>query len=415
MNWGIFDISLCILISWVMIYLSGVKFSFIHISLMILSLNLIGIYAYGNGDTGPTLIFALGMLSFAWFVFLSNRFIFRKPVISTRAELPPGTQKVLSSRMMLLIILVGVVGYSLFALKGIPLFANHANTYRETVGSGLGIEDRFLREGLPCLLGIIGVYYLGVSNPIRRVKYAFYIVLALYTISAILLGNKSAGIAVVETIAIILTALLTTKKPRRKASITIGVISVFGILTGVYITETILHIHAGAAWALIVQRATVLEGMGFYDMVKIVVPTTGLQLGMGQYHSLLDLLATFRLYPRGLNTYSLLLEVAYIVQGTGPSSPFPVFPITITPFGDFYFDFGTIGVVVGAAVLGVVFAAVYKHTLTTTSLYKKSILVMLQIVLAYYVDSGGLVTVLNLYIIPVVFLALVWGLAQRAR
>jgi hypothetical protein len=133
--------------------------------------------------------------------------------------------------------------------------------------------------------------------------------------------------------------------------------------------------------------------------VQYYVPTYGFQNGLAQWPGILQFLATLRLLPRSTNQMELGEQLSHYVNRIPPSSDTVAFPFTVTPFGDFYVDFGVPGVVIGGILLGLFAAWLYRHAIIAKPSLWKAVLIALQVEMILYAGRGALLGRVNSEII----------------
>ncbi|MDQ0162562.1 O-antigen polymerase [Aeribacillus alveayuensis] len=405
----IYLMSFILLTSWVILFFARVNFCFIHIMLAVLTLSFIGVFLYGYPNLRPSIVFGIGMNIFSLGVFSAKHIFLRS---SKRINIPKLNISTFSQKKEALVLLSFsipvIIGASLlFVLGGIPLLSSEGNISRFTVSDGLGVPTRLLKFGLPFLLIISAVYWLGINNPKKIFKTVFLILLSSIAIGFILLGNKGAFLVIVELLIAILTTLIIQRRIKKKVFMIVSALAALGIYISILITKQILNVETGEATQIILERMTAIAGMGFYEIVEYYTPLQGFQLGLGQWNSFLDFLSTLRLYPRGEVTF-LGLELAHAVLGVPLGVHAFIFPITITPFGDFYYDFGVVGVIFGAFILGFLSFYLYYKTLLTVKPIKKAFLIFLQFELMSYSSKGSLFGLINNEILSVMLIMLMY-------
>jgi oligosaccharide repeat unit polymerase len=373
----------------------GTRFkpSFVHLIAVIFTLSLIGLYMLGveNDNFHPLYVFEAGLFAFSVGL-LAGRLIRSRPYQEDAIHKDVSSLKQRNESLVMLIVGVPVMllGFALFAVNGVPLFMEGANELRFTVNEGVGVFWRMQQFGLPMMTLIAGMYMMGARSPLFRVRLLFFVFFAATIVTSVLRGHKASLVYALLWVAVLMLVMNRRKIMPKKWIIVFPALLVVSFVVMVLITQQILQMNTQEALVLLGERATTLEAEGFYNIVESYVPSMGLQYGTAQWPSLLGLLATLRLWPRDFTQLELSQLVAHHSYGIPIYSPEFVFPMTLSPFGDFYVDFGVVGVVVGGLVLGMLAQLLYRYTLEAPPSLLKAALIALQVEMVFYASRGSL-------------------------
>jgi oligosaccharide repeat unit polymerase len=287
------------------------------------------------------------------------------------------------------------LGIMLFVLNGVPLLSQNANEARFAVTEGNGVFWRLQEYGIPMLVLMAGVYVLGAKKPLGSLKILFWVFLATLLVTSVMRGHKGGWVFGLVWIVVLVLVMNRKKTVPVKWLVVAPLLLVFSCGIIVMATRQGLDLSTQEAIAWLGVRVTILQAEGFYSIVQYYVPAQGFQYGLAQWPGLLALLATFRLLPRSTDQLELGQLLSHYVNGIPPSSDTFVFPLTVTPFGDFYADFGVPGVVIGGMLLGLFAAWLYRHAIMATPSPWKAVLIALQVEMVLYASRGSLLGRVN--------------------
>jgi len=386
-----------IFLSWLFIFLSKIKISFIHIILGYFSLNYIGIlvYSYSYNFFYPTYIFAIGMVVYSLSImvisYLGKYYKYNFPANNILITNRKNTYML---SILLGFLVIFLISSLLFIKGGIPLFSPDANEKRFTIANGAGLFARMLKFGLTFSLILIAVYFYTFKNSNKKIKYLYFFSIVITITYFIFLGNKGALLGVFIILFVIYTTFYESPKRFTKNLLFLTVFLIMSFIAAIFIASKILSISLEESFWLIMYRATVMAGMGFFQMVHDFVPVKGFQYGLGHLNGFYDLLATFRIMPRGEHTF-LGLELSYFMAGLPVDTSIFVYPITITIFADFYYEFGLIGIVAGSILFAYFSLWIYKQVKTSKNLFTKSFFLYLQVFAISVASKGSIMGCIN--------------------
>jgi oligosaccharide repeat unit polymerase len=387
---------------WALLFAARLRLSFIHIMSLILSQNLVGLYMLGVSSHNflPMQIFAAGLLAFAIGI-VGGRLIHPRRYWQTLANMD--VSLIQQSNAFLVLFIVGIpvltLGIMMFVLSGVPLLSANANELRFTITNSNGVLWRMQEFGTPMLVLLAGVYVLGAKKPLTSLRILFFVYLATMLVTSVMRGHK--GGILYGLVWVVVLVLVTN----RKKTVPVKWFVVAPILlafSGGIIFEATRHelgLRTQQALQFLVERVTTLEAQGFNLIVQYYVPTYGFQNGLAQWPGILQFLATLRLLPRSTNQMELGEQLSHYVNRIPPSSDTVAFPFTVTPFGDFYVDFGVPGVVIGGILLGLFAAWLYRHAIIAKPSLWKAVLIALQVEMILYAGRGALLGRVNSEII----------------
>lgn len=416
-----------LLLFWALLFAARLRPSFIHLMAVVLSLNLVGLYMLGVQSTsfGPMYIFEVGLLTFAIGV-LGGRFVHTRQHKQTIAEM--NVSDIRQHNAFLVSLIVGipvlVLGTMLFALSGIPLLSENVNEYRFTITEGTGLFWRMQQSGIPMLTLITGVYLWSSKRPLGRMKALFFLFFAATLVTSVVRGHKAGILTGLLWIVVLFLVMNRSKRmPGRWIAVLLILLACScGIVVAV--TQYSLGLNTEQAIAFLVDRLTVGAARGFYQVVEHYVPMRGLEYGLAQWPSVLGFLAIFRILPHGAGQEELGLSVSQSIHiatyGVPQTDSFVIFPLAITPFGDFYADFGVLGVGVGGVLLGLLAEWLYRHAMNAPPSAWKAVLIALQVEMVLYASRGSLLgrvtnEVINWLFVVAAYCFLYWALRNFAR
>jgi oligosaccharide repeat unit polymerase len=396
---------------WALLFAVRLRLSFIHIMSFILSQNLVGIYLLGasqpifvpahNFEASqqsllqqsflPVHIFEAGLLAFAIGI-VGGVLMHPRRYRQTLANMDVSLVQQSNAFWVLLIVGVPVLtlGIMLFVLNGVPFLSENANELRFTITEGNGVFWRLQEFGIPMLVVLAGVYVFGAKKPLGSLKILFFVFLATMLVTSVMRGHKGGLLYGLYWVVVLVLVTNRTKTVPKKWFVVAPILLVFSCGIILIATQRGLDLSTQQATQWLVERVTILEAQGFYSIVQYYVPAQGFQYGLGQWPSILALLATFRLLPRGTDQLELGTQVSHYLTGIPPSLDTLVFPLTVTPFGDFYVDFGVPGVVIGGILLGLFAAWLYRNAILATPSLWKAVLIALQVEMVLYASRGSL-------------------------
>jgi oligosaccharide repeat unit polymerase len=389
---------LTVVLFWALVFVARLRLSFIHVMAVILTQNLIGLYMLGaqDGNFFPVYVLEAGLLAFAVGL-LGGRL---RPLWQGRqAFADTDVSLVRQHNVSLMLLIVGipvlVLAVGLYVISGAPLLSTNANEYRFTITAGSGLFWRMQDGGLPMLAVIAGVYLMEAKRPLARLQILFFIFSSATLLVYVLRGNK-AGVLYGLTWLIVLMLVMYQEKivlsRRRIVIILTSLLLSVGVIVAV--TRQQLQLNTQQVIQYLAERLTLIEATGFYSTVQYYVPLQGLQYGLAQWDSVLGFLSLFRLAPHQAGPSELGHAVAYYTNYARFNVPLQfddfTFPFTITPFGDFYADFGVPGVLVGGVLLGFFVAWLYRHAAKAPPSLWKAILIALQVEMIFYSTRGSL-------------------------
>jgi oligosaccharide repeat unit polymerase len=387
---------------WALLFAARLRLSFIHIMSLILSQNLVGLYMAGVSSHNflPMQIFAAGLLAFAIGI-VGGRLIHPRRYWQTLANMD--VSLIQQSNAFLVLFIVGIpvltLGIMLFVFSGVPLLSANANELRFTITDNNGVFWRMQEFGIPMLVLLSGVYVLGAKKPLTSLRILFFVYLATLLVTSVMRGHK--GGILYGLVWVVVLVLVTNRK--KTAPVKWFVVApILLAFSGAIIFEATrheLHLSTQQALAWLVERVTTVEGKGFYLIVQYYVPTYGFQDGLAQWPGILQFLATLRLIPRSPDQMELGTQLSQYVNHIPPTSDTFAFPFTVTPFGDFYIDFGVPGVLIGGILLGLFAAWLYRHAIVAKPSPWKAVLIALQVEMIFYATRGSLLGRVNSEII----------------
>jgi oligosaccharide repeat unit polymerase len=383
---------------WALLFAARLRLSFIHIMSLILSQNLVGLYMLGvsSHNFHPMQIFAAGLLAFAIGI-VGGRFIHPRRYWQTLANMD--VSLIQQSNAFLVLFIAGIpvlmLGIMLFVLNGVPLLSANANELRFTITNSSGVLWRMQEFGIPMLVLLAGVYVLGAKKPLTSLRILFFAYLATMLITSVMRGHK--GGVLYGLVWVVVLVLVTNRKKTVPVKWFVVAPILLAFSGGIIFEATRLELDLSTQQALefLVERVTTLEAKGFYLIVQYYVPTYGFQNGLAQWPGILQALATLRFLPRSTDQMELGLQLSHYVNRIPLSSDTLAFPITVTPFGDFYVDFGVPGVVIGGILLGLFAAWLYRHAIVAKPSPWKAVLIALQVEMVFYATRGSLLGRVN--------------------
>jgi oligosaccharide repeat unit polymerase len=369
---------------------------------LILSQNLVGLYMLGVSSHNflPMKIFAAGLLAFAIGI-VGGRLIHPRRYWQTLANMDVSLIQQTNAFLVLFIVGIPVLtlGIMMFVLSGVPLLSANANELRFAITDSNGVLWRMQEFGIPMLVVLAGVYVLGAKKPLGSLKILFSVFLATTLVTSVMRGHK-AGV-LYGLVWVVLLVLVTNRKKTVPVKWFVVAPILLAFSGGIIFAATRhgLGLSTQQALAFLVERVTTLEAKGFYLIVQYYVPTFGFQNGLAQWPGFLQSLATLRLLPRSPDQspdqMELGQQLSVYVNRIPPSSDTFAFPITVTPFGDFYVDFGVPGVVIGGILLGLFAAWLYRHAIIARPSPWKAVLIALQVEMIFYATRGSLLGRVN--------------------
>jgi oligosaccharide repeat unit polymerase len=414
MDFNLILMLLVLVLFWALVFAARLRLSFIHIMSLFLSENLVGLYLLaprGHGFLPLNItdlagipshsllamhVFETGLLAFAIGIVV-GALMHPRRYLQTLANMDVSLIQQRNAFFVLLIVGIPVLilGVMLFVLNGVPLLSQNANEYRFTITEGNGVFWRLQEFGIPMLVVFAGVYVMGAKKPLGSLKILFFVFTAAMLVTSVMRGHKGGWVYGLVWIVVVVLVMNRNKTIPLKWFVVAPILLVFSFGIIVMATRQELNMSTQQAIAWLAERVTVLQAEGFYGIVQYYVPTQGFQYGLAQWPSLLALLATFRLLPRTTDQLELGQLLSQYIQGIPPSSHTFVFPLTITPFGDFYADFGVPGVVIGGILLGLFAAWLYRHAFMATPSPWKAVLIALQVEMVLYATRGSLLGRVN--------------------
>lgn len=407
-------VGMCLVIYLLLFSYSRIKVSFIHYITIVLGLNFYGVYVYGEGINYPAVVFGLGIIAFVigLIVIKPWRIDESQIILHQLSDQQNKRLKILNFIMIALFTLITVV---VFTTMGIPILSDFANTERLTIGQGHGLEIRMLRFAFPIYIICILSNYLHSSQQTKFDKYIIIYSVGLIIIGQVGLGNKSALLTILVAVFTVLTMYIRKKSLRRKLIVFICGGAFLIIVSFIVITIQILDIDSSDAVALLLNRVSGIEGMGFFEMVDFFVPIKGYQFGLGQMNNFLELLGTFRIIDNNNQYVSLPFELSYQIAGVSYLASDAIFPITITPFGDFYYDFGLFGVIGGGFFYGYICSLVYKKCMLSQEFHQRIIWISIQFLLTRYTHLGSIVGYINAEGLPAILILFIYYIVFKFR
>lgn len=396
--------ALALIVFWSLIQKGSQDFGFIQLIGLVLSLNFVGLVLISAGYGGaivkpyltmygsyrhsrdwPVIVFATGLLSYALTIFLTRR------IAPDSSALPQGCRRsraqATNDFLVLLpsVVIVLVLSSLLFVKGGVPLLAADPNVRRFTIVRNLGPYWRMQSVGTVALLVLLMCYAYWARPALWVTRILFWIVALAAMVLAALRGNKG---GVLTVCLFVVVALLTiVRSPWRRGRVLFGslLFVIIAALATWVSSQVVLGLKGRDLGLFLAERLTSGAGMGFHGIVTYLTPKDGVQWGVGQVDGVRAILSTLRLLPPGAYP-DLGTKLSHALFGWLPVN----FPITVTWFGDFYYEFGLAGILIGGMLMGFASRWVKSRALLAVDPFKKAWFILLEVELILYANRGSL-------------------------
>lgn len=314
-------------------------FSAIFLANIILSFNFIGavlsVSQYGN--YWSALLLSLGTFGITFGAILADKIFNKSYFVKTSiaknrtAKIPKSFIYAVNLTTMVILALCIIP----FLRSGIPIFANNPDTARMEIG-------QFCVRSIIVFLPFIILVVLNDAFRKRRLSAFFMptVLLLLEIVFLFFLGNKGFILSFILLLLMFLEIKVSFNRPFLKFFALLLI--VVGISSTWYMTK--ITFHKSNAWTLnfLIDRTTIKAVQGFNIIVYDFVPEEGIQYGKTIMRGLTHIpkqlgLTSYNADDRGLGEY--LWD--WYLNGYNPYR----MAYTTTILGDFYINFGLIGLV----------------------------------------------------------------------
>lgn len=376
---------------WGAILASRLRLSFLHMTLLFLSIQMVGVAANDTATGGfrATVLMGSALLAFTLGIVL-HHFLSGSRHTRVAVYLAAHPTYDLMTLWVFATMVMGFVVYH-YAVGGIPLMSPLIEQVRfDLTRSGMfGIPGRVTMFGTIFLVFLVASYRQLMWNDHERVQTLRLLVFVAVGIALLLTGMKSALIVLVEAILIAATYAPIWKPEervplRRIVAYTALALLVVVVVAAVYAERRGVSTNAVVA---VGRRIFYTSGRAFHYVVSEFVPSNGLSMGHWLWWDIRHALGLVHLGPTLPYTSTQLISAGI----HGRSLAEFVVPTTINLFGYLYLECGVGGMVLLAAGAGVLCSWLYGLVFQTNTIMSRSVGFYVQLAMFSAITKGSVV------------------------